>query len=62
MGANAIGNLLYQRLIFAQLCREHGLANCSLDFFFVVTNDAAVALYYCLYHEGICVFSLVMQN
>ena len=50
VGTDAVGYFLYQGLVFAKLGREHGFADGRLDFFFVITDDSAVAFYNCLYH------------
>ena len=42
--------LLNEAFVITLLSMQHGLADGSHDFLFVETNDAPVALYYCLYH------------
>ncbi len=51
--ADAVGDFVDERLILAKLCGEHGLADGSFDFLFVIAYYASVALYYGLYH-GVC--------
>ncbi len=48
--AYTVGYFLDKGLVFTKLCGEHGLADGRLDFFFVITDDSAVAFYNCLYH------------
>ena len=40
--ANAVSNALDERFVLACLGGEHRLADCSLDFFLIVANDAAI--------------------
>ena len=48
--ADAVGDFLDQRLVFAERGLQHGLADGGLDFLFVVAHDATVAFFYGLYH------------
>ncbi len=52
--AYTIGNTRNESFILAHFCCEHSLADCGLDFFFIVTDDSAIALYHCQYHN--CLF------
>ncbi len=46
----AVGDFLYEGFVFAKLGGEHRLTDCRFDFLFVVSDHAAVALNYYLYH------------
>ena len=45
-----VGDACNERFVLAHLGGEHCLADCSLDFFFIVADDASVALDHCMYH------------
>ena len=49
--ANVVGNALYQRFVVASLGGEHCFANRCFNLFFVVSNNASITFYYCLYHR-----------
>ena len=49
------------------VCMQHGFADCRCYFFFVESDDAPVALEYCLYHNLLCLnvtvfFSVIAET
>lgn len=48
---DAVRNLVYQLQVFPFICMQHGFPDGGGYFFFVESDDAPVALEYCLYHN-----------
>ena len=48
---DAVRNLVYQLQVFTFICMQHGFPDGGGYFFFVESDDASVALEYCLYHN-----------
>ena len=64
---DAVRNLVYQLQVFPLVCMQHGFADGRCYFFFVESDDAPVALEYCLYHNLLCLnvtvfFSLIAET
>ena len=50
---DVVGDLLDEGGIFTLIGMQHGFTDCSHYLLFVESNDASVALYYCLNHYTI---------
>ena len=48
--ADAVSYFLKKRFVFSHLGLQHRFSNGGFNFLFVISDNTAVALYYCLYH------------
>ncbi len=51
-GAYAVCYTLNQTFVLAEVGGKHCLAYCGFYFFFIIADDASVALDYCVYHQS----------